>query len=191
MTKHSRFVTLVLILMFTFSNCEKNAEKNHIPIVNAGSNQTIIIGDTVQLDGSGSSDEDGDNLTYNWSIILAPDESIAILSNAIIEKPTFVPDFIGVYNIQLIVNDGVENSQPSFIVITVQPKDNMKPIANAGENQTIYLGNIIQLDGSESNDTNGDSLTFNWSIISAPDGSIATFSKCEFRETNIYPRYCW
>ena len=39
---------------------------NHVPVANAGADQTVEAGATVTLDGSGSSDRDGDALTYAW-----------------------------------------------------------------------------------------------------------------------------
>ena len=41
---------------------------NTKPVANAGTNQTVNIGATVVLSGSGSSDVDGDPLTYSWTL---------------------------------------------------------------------------------------------------------------------------
>jgi len=48
---------------------------------------------------------------------------------------------------------------------------NRPPVANAGANQTTYVGQTIALDGSASMDPDGDALHFNWSVVSAPTGS--------------------
>ena len=44
---------------------------NSAPEANAGINQSLEEGSMVQLDGSGSSDVNGDELTFRWT---APDE---------------------------------------------------------------------------------------------------------------------
>jgi hypothetical protein len=50
---------------------------------------------------------------------------------------------------------------------------NQSPIANAGEDQTVALNDEVLLDGSISQDPDGDELTFFWEIIDRPDESIA------------------
>src|SRR6202008_2127436 len=42
------------------------------PIASAGSDQTVPVGAIVQLDGSGSSDVDGDLLSFQWSFAARP-----------------------------------------------------------------------------------------------------------------------
>ena len=77
--------------------------KNVAPIANAGSGQTVTIGTTVNLNGSGSSDADGNQLTYLWSFVSIPSGSGATLTNPTMVNPTFLADKTGQYVVQLIV----------------------------------------------------------------------------------------
>jgi hypothetical protein len=89
------------------------------PVADCGDAQLDIITETVQLDGSGSSDSDGDDLNYQWSILSKPGSSNSALSSATAEDPTFVADVTGTYEIQLVVNDGTVDSDPCTVTITV------------------------------------------------------------------------
>ena len=146
---------------------------NSSPVANAGLDQSVFVNETVTLDGSGSTDVDGDSLTYAWSLISIPVDSTAVLSNSTEVMPTFLVDKPGTYIAQLIVNDGQEDSLPATISITTL---NSTPIANAGPDQTVFVGEAVQLDGSESTDVDGDSLTFQWAFISIPNDSTANLS---------------
>jgi len=67
----------------------------------------------VKLDGSKSSDPDGDPLTYKWSWMVNGQPHTATGVSPTIQLP------IGQHTIQLIVNDGTEDSPPDTVVITV------------------------------------------------------------------------
>ena len=144
------------------------------PVANAGPNQTVHVGTTVILDGSKSSDTDGNPLTYSWSLISIPSTSVAALSNGRSVKPTFLADVPGTYIAQLVVNDGDSNSQPSTVMVTTTA--NTAPVANVGPNQKVDLGALVQLNGSGSTDVNGLPLTYQWSFLSIPSGSTAVLS---------------
>ena len=90
------------------------------PTADAGTDQTVFVGETVQLDGSSSSDPDNDPLSFNWQFISKPAGSAAMFSDPSIVNPTFVADEAGDYVIQLIVNDGSVDSDPDPVIITVQ-----------------------------------------------------------------------
>lgn len=149
--------------------------ENSVPVANAGVDQNVATGTLVTLDGSTSSDADGDNLSFSWSFISLPEGSTAQLSNLSAAKPTFIPDLDGDYVFRLVVNDGTTQSTPSTVTVTASTA-NSAPVANAGSNQNIATGAVVTLDGSASSDADGDLLSFTWSFVSVPDGSQATLS---------------
>src|SRR3989442_1596441 len=147
--------------------------QNSPPTANAGPDQTVFVGATVQLDGSGSSDVDHDFLTFRWSFFSRPSGSNATLSDPTAPSPSFIVDLPGQYVVQLIVNDGTVDSRPDTATIDTQ---NSRPVAHAGPDQIVTLGQTAQLDGSQSFDVDHDPLSFRWSFVSRPAGSTAAIS---------------
>jgi hypothetical protein len=150
------------------------ASANSEPIANAGINQNVVVGASVTLDGTNSSDANRDQLTFRWVMMSKPTGSAATLSSAVSAKPTFVADKIGTYVISLIVNDGKVDSTAVSTTITASSA-NAAPVANAGTNQNVTLGTVT-LDGSNSSDANYDPLTFTWTLLNKPTGSSAALS---------------
>jgi hypothetical protein len=101
--------------------------ENSQPVADAGPDQTVFVDDTVLLDGSGSSDADGDPLTYSWSFSSRPVGSNASLSDSTVVNPTFVVDVVGAYVVQLIVNDGSVDSGSNAVTITASAATNQPP----------------------------------------------------------------
>ncbi|NVJ62482.1 MAG: tandem-95 repeat protein, partial [Gammaproteobacteria bacterium] len=145
--------------------------RNTAPTANAGPDQSVNYSQTVQLDGSGSSDPDGDTLTYRWMLLQQPTGSQATLSDNTSMKPTFVADVSGTFVAQLIVNDGEYDSAADTVNIQVDTPPNLAPVANAGPDQQVELGNTVALNGSGSFDPEGQPLTYRWSLQSKPAGS--------------------
>ena len=145
---------------------------NVAPVANAGADQSVYVGNTVTLDGSGSTDVDGNLLTYSWAFTIKPTESTATLSGTTTVKPTFTVDKAGTYVVSLTVNDGTINSSPDTVTISTINV----AVANAGADQSVYVGNTVTLDGSGSTDVDGDLLTYSWAFTTKPDGSTATLS---------------
>ena len=144
---------------------------NRAPVANAGPDQTVAVGQMVSLDASGSTDPDGQPLTYTWLLVSGPQGSSAALSSTSSVNPTFSPDRQGDYIIRLTVNDGAVDSAPDTVQISTR---NSAPVAVAGPDQRALVGQLLSLDGSGSTDVDGDPLTYAWRIVSRPDGSVAT-----------------
>jgi len=132
--------------------------ENIAPIANAGSDQSVNLGSTVTIDGSNSSDADGDSLSYTWSIVSAPVNSQASLIDSANVLATFSPDIPGQYVISLVVSDGAASSLADEVVITLE---NLVPIAHAGVDQTVVRNTTIILDGGASSDPEGATLVTN------------------------------
>jgi len=142
---------------------------NQAPVADAGPDQLGVEANTlVTLDGSGSSDPDGDSLGYHWSQVSGPSVT---LSDTNIVNPTFTPTVKGNYEFELLVDDGALTSSPDTVLISV---DNQVPVADAGPDQlSIEANTLVTLDGSGSSDPDGDSIGYHWSQTSGPSVSLS------------------
>jgi len=148
---------------------------NAAPVANAGADQNVNVGASVELDGSGSSDANGDTLSYTWAFVSTPVGSSASLSGSSTVKPTFTADIAGDYVVRLTVNDGTVDSASDSVTVNAAV-GNAAPVANAGADQNVNVGASVTLDGSASSDADNDSLTYTWVFVSRPVGSSASLS---------------
>ncbi len=106
---HDTYVGLDNIIV-----ANRDMSESQPPVADAGADQTVFAWvdgmAEVKLDGSGSYDVDGDALEYFWFI---GDEQIATGVDPNVQLS------VGEHIIELIVNDGSEDSEPNAVVITV------------------------------------------------------------------------
>lgn len=148
---------------------------NTAPVAEAGLDQVIsLVGQTVQLNGGGT-DINGDSVTYSWEFNGFPTGSNPSLSGSTIANPTFVADVNGTYIVRLtVVDDHGIWSTPDTVTISF---NNIAPMAEAGPDQVAtYIGQMVELNGTQSHDDNGESLIYSWTFGSIPLGSSAQFS---------------
>jgi photosystem II stability/assembly factor-like uncharacterized protein len=137
---------------------------NHMPVANAGTDQSVNEGTNFSLDGSLSTDPDGNPLTYKWNAPIG-----ITLSSTTVAKPTFTAPDITVntnYTFTLVVNDGTVDSSADSVIVTVK-QVNKAPVSNAGSDQSVNEGTTFTFDGSASSDPDENPLTYKWA---APDG---------------------
>ena len=152
---------------------------NSAPVANAGAAQSVSIAAVVTLNGTGSTDANGDTLTYRWTLTSKPTNSTATLSSATSASPTFTADLAGSYVASLVVNDGKVDSTNTNAVTVTASAANSAPVANAGPVQTVSRtgGTVtVTLTGAGSTDANSDTLTYKWTIGYQPTSSSITLS---------------
>jgi len=150
------------------------ASGNSGPVAAAGADRTVAVNDSVTLNGAGSSDADGDTLLYDWRFISLPATSAAILSDAAAVAPAFIADVAGSYVLQLTVSDGFASDSDTVVVVTESVViDPTRPLADAGPDRVVTLGDSVHLDGSGSSDPNNDPLTYAWTWLDWPGAPAA------------------
>jgi predicted esterase len=144
---------------------------NKAPLAKAGNNVTITLPvNTVTLDGSGSSDEDGTVDNYAWSKVSGPSASIITPSG----KTTKINNLVeGTYIFKLNVTDNKGATAEDQVTVTVKPEvvvvPNIAPVADAGNDKAITLPvNKTTVDGSASADEDGTIASYEWTMISGP-----------------------
>ena len=157
---------------------------NSPPVAAAGPDQTVHAGTVVTLNGSGSFDVDGNPLSYQWSLPTRPTESAAALDNPNVVAPSFIADWPGAYIGELVVNDGFADSAPDSVVITTE---NSRPVADAGADQTGFVGDTISLDGNNSSDADNDPLSYLWALTALPEGSAAALTDATSAIAGLVP----
>jgi uncharacterized repeat protein (TIGR01451 family) len=126
---------------------------NRPPVANAGPDQLVSVGATCQapvtLNGTGSSDPDGDTLTYTWTTAGLPPFPPIVLSGgggAVTGPNPAAPLTPGVYTIVLTVSDGRGGVASDTVVVTV--RDTTPPVfvgvpAPITVEQSSPLGTVV------------------------------------------------
>lgn len=139
---------------------------NSSPTAMLASVEKVCVGDKVLLDASGSSDPDGDRLSYTWDYGDGELQNGNSTECRIYEKG-------GTYTVRVTVDDGKGTSCSTSMATTVV-KVNTRPIAMLKPSDACCVGVESMFDASGSTDPDGDSLSYSWNF---GDGSTATGSR--------------
>ena len=154
----------------TSLNSEGAGVGNYRPVAKAGEDILFnTVGESLNLSARNSYDEDGDELSYAWSLVKKPSGSSVVIEGSDKPEALFSPDVLGDYEIELEVSDGKQTSKAQVIASS----NNIRPKARAGLDLLVDLNDTVRLDGTASLDTKGTNLKYSWSFIKKPVGSSA------------------
>lgn len=123
---------------------------------------------SVSLDASGSTDPDGDELEFDWTLETTPSSSTATLQSPSAAQTRFTPDVAGSYELSVTVSDGAASDTDTLTVVALG-----EPQVDAGEDIDATVGDTVTVDASTSNDTG--TLSYSWSFVTKPSGSSVRF----------------
>ncbi len=144
---------------------------NHAPIANVGGPTTGTIGQVLTFSAAGSTDPDGDALTYTWTF---GDQSSADTTSS--QSATHAYGSVGTYHVTLAVNDGrgMTTTATANVTITAPLPVNHPPVANAGGPYNGIAGQAVAFNGSSSTDSDGNLLTYVWNFGDQTSGTGST-----------------
>ena len=143
---------------------------NTPPVASAGNDTIIVLPiDSVLLNGEASHDEDGSISTYRWSKIYGP--SSITIDHSQSAQATIKNLSEGTFQFELAVTDnsGLLGKDTLMITVDKVATINHAPIARVGTDLVITLPvNFVELDGSQSLDSDNDLTSYAWRKISGP-----------------------
>ncbi|MBL4645000.1 MAG: PKD domain-containing protein [Rhizobiales bacterium] len=130
---------------------------NVAPIADAGIDRDVLAHELIEFDATTSHDPDGAILSYNWAFGDGH-SATGVTTHHIYQFP-------GNYTASLTIVD--ENPRAPITVvdsaiIRVSWPENQKPLANAGSDLSVAVGDIIPFDGSNSSDMDGNIKNYRW-----------------------------
>jgi hypothetical protein len=141
------------------------AGPNRPPVANVGNYIVVEEGTPVVLDGTASTDADGDPLTFEWRQTSGP---AAELSDPSAVAPSFVAPLVAQHTMLVFgarVSDGQAASEDNVGVVVKNVVLPGGPVARAGADVQVVEGDAVQLDGSASV---GSGLSFAWTQTAGP-----------------------
>jgi len=165
-------------------------ESKSLPVADAGSDQAVAPGSTVQLDGSASQGQAGATggslsiVSYLW----ASENPEVIFSDPAAVNPTFtVPEDLAngsqlVLTLQVVNSDGLIDIDEVVISVGENP-----PVVEAGEARTVGKGSAVALSGTASD--NGRIESRLWTQVEGIPVELVDPSSEDGKTTFVAPTF--
>ncbi|MBN2798915.1 MAG: PKD domain-containing protein [Deltaproteobacteria bacterium] len=170
----------LLVLSLLLSACgEEPADTagNQPPVAQITARSQQSAEELYALAGVASYDPEGAPLTWHWTLDYAPEASLLPDREAPFApnhdgsgRTAFQPDAVGTYVISLRVHDGLQYSEPAYTVLEATAPEGL-PVADAGRDQLVGLGERVTVSGLQSFDPLGENLSYRWELAVVPSGT--------------------
>jgi hypothetical protein len=154
------------------------------PKADAGLNRSVNPHEEVMLDGLNSHDSDGAIVSYEWKQIKGP---ALILSQPNNVRATFLAPEVDDEGVSLIFEltvsdrDGLRDNATMMVNVI---KVNVPPIAKADGLQSAMIDEVITLNSSDSNDSDGYIAAYHWKQLKGPQLHLSDPS-------TVSPTFSW
>jgi PKD repeat protein len=150
------------------------------PTVDAGANVTAEVNTPAQLQGSGKSNNDNGRITkYEWDF---ENDGVWDYSDPSTAKVKHTYTVVRSYVAKLRVTDEHDQTATDTTNVNITAKPNTPPTANAGDDQTVFVGASAMFHGTGS-DVDGQIVSFQWDFdgdgvwdYENPSSGTATFT---------------
>lgn len=181
-------------LVVTDNDGATNTSAITVTVVNSDGNDSLTAvaandfsadEDTVQtLNGSASTASNGTIVSYSWVQISGPTASLTAANQAVatFTAPSVDADALLVF--QLTVTDNNGETDTDTITVTIENiQGNQAPVADTGSNSSATENDLVNLNGSASNDPDGTIVSYSWTqtagstvALNSPNAAIASFT---------------
>ena len=185
MEKAQNLTIALLLVLMCFSGCLGDSDDdvpNKAPearILKPGQDDNFEVGEFFTIDGSLSSDPEGGDLQYMWTLsgLGSPiDLSTKMSDSVMIDSPG--DDLV----LTLMVKDSGGLTSQDIVVISIEP-GNRPPVASIitpSNGGSYSKGNEVTFNGMSSSDADNDPLTYTWELGEAGEPTYKASAESKF-----------